>query len=456
MTFDLITPSTVLLAALAIGVCLWLVVLSWRLSEGPQVWRGYLIAPTLLAAAAFVPIGAALISVGRVDFSGSDTSSLNWQLGGLYLVAVAVALGGSVRGRSGGGPMVVVLLLYWFTGAVADYAQGAGATRLSFFLVPIVLFAAHRLRPSYQDALAIICYVAIAVSAVSVLLAVVDPSVGLTASARSSAWLFEERVAGVFEHPNGLGLFAGVGLVVSWCLGGWKRLVGVPLCGLALIGSDSRTAWLGTGAALCVLVAGALGRRSGSRHGSSAILARVVFGAIGAALLALAAVGYAFPSERSNGFTGRRAVWNFVLDNWSENAIIGHGPQEWRRLIASGDLPAYAGQAHSQVLETLYVTGLIGMILLAGLLVLWTRSSIRAARIGEWQPLALETLVLAYGLMEAPISPWGISGTLWLLSLVVLLDPKGDEAEAEAHRALSTTPALVLRVRPAGSLLSRR
>ena len=85
-------------------------------------------------------------------------------------------------------------------------------------------------------------------------------------------------------------------------------------------------------------------------------------------------------------------------------------------------LPPNVGQAHGQFFETLFTTGLVGVALLIAILVVWTQKSIEATKWGYWLPLALQMIVVSYGVLESPLTPWGIDPTIWV-SIALFLDP---------------------------------
>jgi O-antigen ligase len=403
-----------------------------RFAKAPD--RELALTPTLLAAAAFLPTAAVLTSSStRSTFTGGQTSTLSWAFLALYLlslVSVAAFPRASSRISAQNRALGASALVYWVIGALANYYNGFSYSRASFFLVPLLFIAAVRLRPRHEHAVFVIALCCQLVCAASLALALYKPSVAFTDPTRIAGFLFSRRLAGVLEHANALGLFASVGVVVSSQLGRRMRLLGLPLCGIALIASDSRSAWFGTAAAAAILLAG---RRS-SRAGASTPIAFRLF--IGCALVALAALGissYAGQSGGPNNLDGRIGIWRFVLHNWTTAPLLGHGPGVWQSLISSGAVPPNVGQAHGQFFETLFTTGLFGVAVLAALLIVWTAKSINAARAGYWLPMALQVLILAYGMLESPMAPWGVSPDIWLLSLVLFLDPVHDFAR-RGHR----------------------
>lgn len=431
----------------------WITLATYRLSLSGSAQRQLVLAPSLLAIAAFVPTGAILTFGTRADFTGSKTTMLSWGLIGLYSYSVAALFVLSPRAAVTSPlntSVFVLVLLYWLTGGIANYYAALPVPRISFFLVPVLLVTSWRLRPRYRDAIAVLTYVSIATCVASLILALAKPSVAFTTPTRSVTFLFSDRLAGVFEHANAMGLFASIGLVLAWRAKGWTRFFGSPICGYCLIASDSRTSWFGCAAAISLLLAGA--RSSGEREtqaNTGSIGGWTPFRFfLGGSLVLLAALGissYAARGGQSQGFTGRTTIWRFVLEHWREAPIIGHGPGIWSSLIAAGRVPQFAGQAHGQFFETLFTTGLVGVTLLAALLFAWTLKSVRAAQEGYWLPLALEVLIVAYGMLESPLSVWAIGGDIWLLSILLFLDPVSDAVRAPSTvRSKAYPPELSL------------
>jgi O-antigen ligase len=232
-----------------------------------------------------------------------------------------------------------------------------------------------------------------------------------------------ERLAGVTEHPNLLGLFAAIGVILWWQDRGAMRAVGVSLCGLALLATDSRTAWFACAGGIFVLVA-AHGRYSAGR---------LLLAGLALICLAWASLHYIAADQGSVvTFTGRTEVWRFVQEHWTEAPILGHGSGVWAALrSASVGAVWEPNQAHNQLLQTLYTTGLVGLGLLALLLWRWTRLNLDAARRGYALPLALEAMVVIDGLFESPLLMVAAIPTIWLLSLLVFLRQPGGLARPE-------------------------
>ncbi|MFI9553895.1 O-antigen ligase family protein [Nonomuraea endophytica] len=174
---------------------------------------------------------------------------------------------------------------------------------------------------------------------------------------------------GTFWHPNGLGLFSMLLLLMSLSVLPWSgsRLVmGVLLAGLAftLVASEARTAWFGAVAGLIVV---------------ALLQDRRIWFVIG---LAGAAAAVILPSSLGEsrteaGFAGNSVVWRF--DHWQQalglmerNPVTGTGLGTTKLLIVK--------EVHNDYLRAIVETGLLGLAAYAALLVTLALAAARALR----------------------------------------------------------------------------
>jgi O-antigen ligase len=286
--------------------------------------------------------------------------------------------------------------------------------------VPVAFIVAWRYRPSYRDALSLLMWVTLAICGASLLLALVNPSNAFQGPVRVAQIISDQRLMGVVDDPNTLGPLAAIGVVLWWRREGWLRVLGVSVCGLALLATDSHAAWLCCAAAFIVL---AVGQRYRARPFSRRLLT------LAGALVALAALSILVlglviePGHSRESFSGRAEIWQFVAHRWDESPIVGHGPQVWSSLLSEKQVPFWWGQAHNQFFQSLYTTGLIGVGLLALLIWFWTAANLRFARDGYPLPLALEAVVAISAMTESPITLGAIDHNVWLLSILLFLSP---------------------------------
>ena len=346
--------------------------------------------------------------------------------------------------------LVAFLLAYWLIGALADASKGYSQARLSVLLVPLIVGAAMALRPSYAQALTLLAWTTILVSAGSLIFAVLDPNVAFMSNmpTRLISPIFKHQLAGVFEIPNVLGIYSGLGIVLAVGMKSRLRFLSFPICGLALIASESRTAWAATLAAISILIASSVA----FRRGRSKLPTRyLIYAGVATLTLVLGLLGYVIATNgQARSLDNRTLVWRYVVNNWTQSPLIGHGPGFWHAMIASSSLPPWVGEAHNQFLETLMTTGILGVLLLIGVVICWTRKAVRAARLGFWMPLAIEVFILCLATLEDPFTPWGADPGIWLLSIVFFLSPSGgkqgklsitgDDARAERNLSLDPRP----------------
>ena len=414
-----------------------------------KLFRDRTAAPIALGIAALLPTTIAYFATSNRDTvpTRSLVVDMNHGLIFLYLLVVAILIMRRPPVRRILTPTNVALGLllssYWLVGTLANLYEGYSFGQISFFLVPIVFVASVALRTTAERALSVLAWACVIVCSASLLLAMLRPNMAFMATIGPPPPLPFRRLAGVFMHANVLGPFAGIGVVLSWSRGWRWRLTALPICFITLVACQSRGSWAATALALSFLLVSTtrVARKVSSTLGS--------FVAVAATLVAFFSVGVvAFSQQKGVTFNGRADVWRFVAHHWTSSPFIGHGPGVWRSLIAKGTVATWVGQAHNQALETLYTTGLVGIILLTAILVFWTRRSIRLAAQGFWMPLALEAFIVSYSMLESPISPWGFTSILWILSLVVFLDePVSDCGEvpsksSPAERGRSTTAVL--------------
>src|SRR3954451_16918618 len=202
--------NLLLAGAAAVGAFCWIVVVAYRLSLSDQAGRQFLLLLMLLALAAFLPSTAGYVSgaASRItEVAGAPTTFelgrmtvVSWALSGLYMFGVATVLFMSPQAAKTSRlnrSIFVITFLYWGVGLLADLYAGFAVARLSFFLIPVLLIVAWRLRPAYRDTIAVLTYVSIAVCVASVLLALAVPSVAFTEPTRSATFLVSHRLAGI-------------------------------------------------------------------------------------------------------------------------------------------------------------------------------------------------------------------------------------------------------------------
>jgi hypothetical protein len=429
---------TPLSLALALTVLVWIGVGAALILRNPapraDPWG---LIPAVLSLAAFLPTCVAA-------FSGADIrglrfgagTSLSRGLNALLLLGIGLLLIRAIVSRLAVTPsnalLTALLVAYWFVGLASDWEHGLHAGALSFYVVPFALLAAAILSPSPVHVLRTLRWTGFAVCASSLGLGLIDAQKAFFLPSRYLGRIEVNRLAGVLPQPNTLGYVAGISLVCAFStpLRLRTRLITAIVCGTALLLSESRGSWL----AIVAVGAMAVGaRRFGPAKGRA--LTPAYFALVTIALFS--ALIFVFGSHSANlaSANGRTTIWRFVLSRWKDSPLVGVGPHAWGDLIATGAVPAAAGQAHNQLLESLFTLGLVGTLLLLGIATSWMVVATRAiSSTGEWVHLYLVLFVFTSALFESPLVLGGIEPRTWFIALAVAALPK-----ATTHVATATT-----------------
>jgi hypothetical protein len=179
------------------------------------------------------------------------------------------------------------------------------------------------------------------------------------------------QLSGIFGHPNTLGTVAGLGFIfqVQALRGAWRTLsaiwimpaviLGPTLTLILLLWSQSRTGLFGVVVGVVIIAIPVLGRRPA--RWSWIAMAGVVILSFFPWFISLANV---------DGFNGRWVAWEVAWREFAAAPLIGYGPDlfgnaYWDANPVSSFKPLHA---HSQFLEAIGISGLLG--LLAGLYLL--------------------------------------------------------------------------------------
>jgi O-antigen ligase len=249
----------------------------------------------------------------------------------------------------------------------------------------------------------------------SLAMAAALPTTAKFGNVHASWFSRDARLAGLLDQPNQMGLLAGFTTILLLSrLGGrgrW-RLLHLTAALLALALSASYTSWIATLAAAIVLWSA---RQARTRR--SALLAPLAV-ALGVALFRLLSARFAAEGSLTT-VSGRREVWDFVLREWQDRPLLGHGSAAWGRLTTQGLVDPWAVHAHNQVLNTLYVGGILGLLALALALATSIVVACRRWKSGVALPLALLSLQAVRSYSEVPFEL--VFGGLNLLYLVLIL-----------------------------------
>jgi O-antigen ligase len=276
-------------------------------------------------------------------------------------------------------PLVLGWMVYLGVGVAIALHRG-GWQLSTTAVVCCALLAALWLEVDVDVAIRVGLRLIAATGVLSLLLAVLAPAAAKYGDVGAGWFTRNARLAGPFSTPNEESNLFAIG-VTLWAARWRRRGGGTPKLGtllqlavvaLPLLLSQSYTAWAATAAGLTVVMLGPRGTR-GWRPSKLWLLALLA-----AVYPARELLRFLDAQQTPAGFSGRRAVWDFVGQHWRDAYLIGHGPGAWRTLVESGAVPAWAVNGHSQVLDTLYTTGLVG---LSALIVLVVAMSLRSARL---------------------------------------------------------------------------
>ena len=191
------------------------------------------------------------------------------------------------------------------------------------------------------------------------------------------------RLAWPLGYPNGLGLVAAVGVLLSFLLPRRLALAGGAVCALALALTFSRTAILAGLVGLVVLAA-----LRGRIPRPTAIAGALALAALAVVLAQPLAARFAAPAPDERDARrlldvtghGRAELWRSAWEQGLDRPLAGGGAGTWARdyVEETGRLAAPAN-AHSLPLETFAELGLVGVVLLAAFLVLVARNARREA-----------------------------------------------------------------------------
>jgi len=237
-------------------------------------------------------------------------------------------------------------------------------------------------------------------------------------------WIGVYQLAGIAGHPNGMGLYAGLAVLLQWqwLVGSPAKLgarvvlwvLGPVASVTALVWTQSRTAWIATSVvvAICLLI----------RLFRTWLWLPTLF-------LSLLAVAAVLLPMYDFGLHGRWFAWQVVWESTAGNWLTGVGPyfftsefwEEWR--ISNGRWPPWEPMhAHNQFMESLGLLGVLGaaLCLLAFFVLVRTAGKVRLLDRG-WLVAAVGLFLLNSG-PEVPFGVGAVASTfLPVLVLAALL-----------------------------------
>ncbi|GAA0811161.1 O-antigen ligase family protein [Spirilliplanes yamanashiensis] len=386
-----------------------------------------------------------LFSTGRPEFNSREDVAppVSELLGdalslGFLLVAAALAVRGVLRRERAGLPWLALALAPLLALEVAGVVGGRMPGLVSVAL-PLAAVAVW-LQPPRRDVLGTAGVLGGITAAVSMLLAVVWPEVGMLTgdSAGAKAVFLGGLLAGPFLHSNVLGIVLALSLPFVFCVRRvLVRRAALVLILAALFWTGSRTAQFAGAAVLgtyaLVRLSRTWRRLQGDRRawGRTQQLLLAAPAAAGVVLLVLTPLLTTDPAA----FTRRGQIWEALLDRFADRPVLGHGPDLFQDPGLAADLGGQFGHAHNGLVQFLVTGGVCATVLFAVLAAVVWRGAVRAARDG-WLPGALFLVALAWtSWLEASHLATTLAGYLAWLPLFVLARLAYDTAADPAARA---------------------
>ncbi len=284
--------------------------------------------------------------------------------------------------------------------------QPVGAGQLTFAITVGVAVWAATLLPPFTvrwSAIIVLALVSWAGLAAGVLAELGIFSYGVYIEPAQDRALFGlDQLRGVMPHPNTMGIFAGLTVVLGVrqvitdyadgirSAGRFALLtVGVVLPGaIALFWSQSRTSAIAAGFGLIVALL-PLGKRGWDW----------VSPAIAAAAGLMITVPVIVAETLGYDFNGRGIPWGLAQDEFEANPLVGRGPE-----FLTEDYLAFRGlewkpdTAHNMMMQATGESGLLGLLSLAGLIFIMALIAVRAVHVDrQWALMIFVTFCLLGG-----------------------------------------------------------
>jgi O-antigen ligase len=405
--------------ALWLGSLICLLVAEGAASTRSYVWAAPVLAMLVVAVAVYIPLtaflGATLLVRILTDASLSSptirhTGSLNLS-GGIALLFILVAAGLLIQRRRGVGLAVAMTLwlCLWTAVAVASHGASTETVREGVRELSIVAVAVIVLNSSNKLSLAPVVRLIQVVGLISALVAVYQ-----LATHTGILINREVRANGTFTHPNGAAMFFAIATIASvwryWDSG--RRRLDLLLAAIFATATVATFSLSGLAALLAMLMAFGSARPGSVRvkFGAYVVAALVVAG-----FLATPLGGERLANESSTSlqsaqvrgaantsFAWRLYKWGTLIPQWEQSPYIGQGLGTTVTAEGNSENVTAGRVPHNEYLRYLVETGVIGLaILLGGLVMLIRRLAARRRVPGAPDSGALGIAVVAGCLVNA-------------------------------------------------------
>jgi O-antigen ligase len=364
--------------------------------------------------------GASLQTLTVDDSQLSSTAqNLSHVMQILLIASTILALReSSAAGARGTTTLFWLVTGLWFA-TLLSAIDSSWSPKLAGWLLPVVVYALFASSRAGMPVLAELRRVVFVLLGASLLMYALRPGLALESGTRGGSTAL--RLAGVFSQPNGLGDIAAAGLVLALATTRGVRLAVLAAVACAcMVLSDSRSAFAAAAVAVPLVLA------APSMHGSrgrTAIrrLALVVGSVIAGVLIVQNTV---LDTADLTALNGRTLIWEYVRQEWQQHPWFGAGPNGWLSARLLSEVPVYAGQAHNQFFDTLYLYGVVGLLALAALLVTCLVRAWGRWRLGAPAALALLVCLLVTGVAESPfkldVSGFSQEGAIALCAIAAI------------------------------------
>jgi hypothetical protein len=331
---------------------------------------------------------------------------------GLALLLIVDA----IRSRNRLSPLSNAVMVMYVLGVLTGFTGFVVGVPRPYWLTPMLLLPALLYQGfSLQELLRVVRWLMRTVMVCSLVGIVLVPNKVLAVAlaeydSRSTFGL--DRLQGITSHPNTLGAFAAVAIILEVDRRNWWW---AAVAAVTLVLTQSHTSWFAVGFAI-VLV---------SPFAMRSVKTAAVVGVPGLILVAMFSPARVaslwaeiFPTDgRGDALTGRTEIWAAALKGFEQFPLLGYGPSLLDDAYRARYLPGFdaAAQAHNQFVQTLGEAGLVGLAVLMVVLVLMVKEG-RKVRPVSSVPLALVILVLARCVTETPLRPTGVGSFLLLVT----------------------------------------
>lgn len=367
-----------------------------------------------------------------VGNEGAPLSRLISQIGSAFVMLISGAvilnwLLGKIRFKGAAAVLCGLMLMFFLCSVVVSGIAGVfREPKLNDLYVPILLAAVALLANGMNAKLwQWLRWPLLALSACSLAAMLIAPKLVLMPGFDSSLIPgFSQRLYGLTDHANSLGIFAAVALVLEFAPVVRSRpswiVVAIQL--LVLLLTQSKTAWIGAMVGI-VFVRWFWMRQ---RFFSADKLQLTFFMLTSVCILMLTlALTVVFASDSPMvaklldklgvfTLTGRAMIWQYTLNEFWASPLTGYGPSLWDMQFRIERGLMAVGQAHNQFVQTLGQAGLIGFIALLAYFGWMFYVAMRySARDGS---LALVLLFMLFirCISESPMRMAGITGSDWI------------------------------------------